>query len=382
VSRPRLHRALAAVLASIIAAFAASCLACPFCTAVKPSLSQRRESAAAVVLGESVSSSAKTSAFKVHRVLSGIAAAGERIVLPSDSAMKPGALALLFATASSQGGQALDWSSVEVNETSLIYFARAPGLRQPVPERLRYFAPFLEHADPLIAEDAYLEFGHAPFDKVAAAAGALSQPRLRSWIIDPNVPPARKGFYGLALGLASDAAQCRTNSALLERLIAGASDDFRAGFDGLLGGYLLLAGEPGLKQLDERYFANPRAADGDLRHALTAVRFYHEFGREIADDKLCAALRHVLARPEFADRVIVDLARWQDWGALGQVAALYDGAKAARPLNQAVVGYLLACPQPAARAELHRLRRLDPAGVAAAEQVLSTLGGGLGGSGQ
>ena len=28
---------------------------------------------------------------------------------------------------------------------------------------------------------------------------------LRRWLVDPQVPPARKGFYGLALGLATDA---------------------------------------------------------------------------------------------------------------------------------------------------------------------------------
>ena len=71
----------------------------------------------------------------------------------------------------------------------------------PAHERLRYFAEFLEHADPLVAEDAYLEFGHAPFDEVARMADLLPAAKLRAWLVDPGVPQTRKGFYGLAIGL-------------------------------------------------------------------------------------------------------------------------------------------------------------------------------------
>ena len=87
------------------------------------------------------------------------------------------------------------------------------------------------------------------------------------------------------------------------------------------------------------------------------------------------ALRHALARPEFAADVVTDLARWQDWSALSQVAGLYaKPAYGEAAVRRAIVGYLLACPEPAAAAELKRLRESDPAGVAAAEAILSRLG--------
>ncbi len=138
----------------------------------------------------------------------------------------------------------------------------------------------------------------------------------------------------------------------------------------------MLAGREGLDQLVTRYFANPAAPVGDLRHALTALRFYHEYGREIPLENQRAALRQTLVRPTLADQVIIDLARWSDWDALPAVAALYNrpGYESAGT-RRAIIGYLLACPRPEARQELARLRGIDPQGVGAAEQVLRELNG-------
>jgi hypothetical protein len=262
-----------------------------------------------------------------------------------------------------------------VNETSYAYFARAPLVRVPATERLPYFIPFLENADPTIAEDAYLEFGHAPFEDVAKIAARLPMAKIRGWLVDPAVPATRKGFYGLALGLAADAANRKENAELLRQQILAPEDDFRAGFDGILGGYLLLSGEAGLKLLETRYLANPQAADGDVRHTLTALRFYHEYGRQIPPARLQAALALLLARPEFAEPAIIDLARWQAWDRGDEVTRLYESPGFEAPATRrAIVGFLLASPRPQAAIDLARLRKLDAAGVADAEKVLSQTG--------
>ena len=71
------------------------------------------------------------------------------------------------------------------------------------------------------------------------------------------MPQDRKGFYGLALGLAKSDAERQASAAFLKRLILQPADDFRSGFDGLLGGYLLLTGTAGLDLIDERVFQQP-----------------------------------------------------------------------------------------------------------------------------
>jgi hypothetical protein len=178
----------------------------------------------------------------------------------------------------------------------------------------------------------------------------------------------------LVLGLAREDRDRTANADLLKSLIVADAGDFRAGFDGVLGGYLLLTGEQGLKLLEQRYFANPKAAVGDVRHAITALRFYHEYGREIPAEALGAVLAKALARPEFAEPAITDLARWQRWEFRDQIADLYDAATSTSEIRRAVVGYLHACPDPAAENRLAQIRAKDPLGVATAEEVLGKLG--------
>jgi len=353
---------------------AASALACPFCTAVAPSLAQWREQSAVVALAEVVASPAAGPAtLRLHRVLAGRENLGEldTLIAQLDAAVTPGGLVLLFGKTMAGDDKAISWHAVAVNEISYAYFSRAPSLKVPTAERLRYFGRFLEHADPLVAEDAYLEFGHAPFDQVAQAADSLSLVDLRRWLVDPKVPPHRKGFYGLAVGLRAQGPERAAAAEFLKSLVVQPEDDFRSGFDGVLGGYLVLAGEPGLELIESRYLANPQARDGDVRHALTALRFFHEYGQGIPTERLSKAVVRLLSREEFAEAAIVDLARWQAWDSLERVTAVYERPTSELRARRAVIGYLLACPRADASEALARLRKRDPRGVADAEQVLS-----------
>jgi hypothetical protein len=348
--------------------------ACPFCTALGPTLCQLREQASVVALAEVEHTvQGGMTRVRLHKAIEGaqLLNGHDSLQVMLDVTAKPGGLLLLFGdTQPSTPPAEWNWHAVPVNETSYAYLVRAPLSKTPLPERLRYFAPFLEHPDATIAKDAYLEFGHAPLDQIAKVADALSMPKLRGWLVDPRVPPERKGFYGLALGLASDADQQAANAEFLKQLIVAPDDDFRAGFDGILGGYLLLAEQSGLDLIDQRYLNNPTAADGDVRHALTAMRFYHEYGQVITPSCLRAALRHLLARPEFTANVITDLARWQDWDAKEMIAALYTNPRYRQEeTRRAIVGYLLTCPEPSAVELLSGLRKRDPLGVASAEQA-------------
>jgi hypothetical protein len=366
--------------------------ACPFCSVVEPTLSQRREAAEIVLVAELIGHEQGRAVFKRHLVLRGnehLPGNGE-LQVAAHVASKPGALCLLMAegasrTADNEVGQPFpssspaaagqwSWRIVPVTETSLAYFLRAPSLRVPAAERLKYFARYLEHADPLVAEDAYAEFGYAPFEDVAAARDALDSARLRRYLVDEAVPQRRKGLYALALGLEREAAQRQANLQLLHEQIVGDTDgDFRAGFDGVLAGYLLLSGVEGLALIEQRYFDNPQASAGDVRHAMAALRFHHAYADAIPRPRLCEALRRLLRRPEFAAAAIADLARFQDWVPLDAVAALFhDPAYRQADVLRAIVGYLHACPAPAAAEHLARLRAAEPRLVAEAERTLQS----------
>jgi hypothetical protein len=355
------------------AVIAGSASACPFCTAVAPSLAQLREQADIVLLAE-VLETGKPPLLRVHRTVKGKSPVSGDSPLRAtvDADLLQGTLALLFGSAN---GDAIRWHAVPANETVAGYFFASPSLRTPERERLPYFAGYLEHPEDAIAADAYNELGRAPFDVVSQLGDAAPSEKLRAWIVGPAVPPARKGLYGLLLGLAKDEAARRENARLLQKQIEAGASDFRAGFDGMIGGYLLLAGAPGLKLIESRLLSNPKAAVGDVRHAMTALRFYHEYGNQISSERLSSALALVLKRPEFAEAAITDLARWQAWKYCDEIAGLYHrrGFDSSE-LRRAIVGYLRTCPSACCGTALADLRQSDPTGVANAESILEKLG--------
>jgi hypothetical protein len=362
------------VVLFVVALSTANASACPFCTAVKSTLSQRREAATVVAIAECLESAPQQATFRVHELLKGEQVPTENLRISLDAQLKPGSLAILFGDGAPEN---LAWSCEPASELGLSYFVKAPTLRKPSAERLPYFVRFLEHADPLAAQDAFNEFGHAPYDAVQQVAELFPADQLRAWLADPGVRDERKGFYGLALGLAGRIKDRPAQEAFLRQQIEKPADDFRAGFDGILGGYLILAGEAGLEVVEQRILADPRARVGDVRHAMSSLRFYQEFGREIPTPRLARALRHVLGRPEFAAAAIIDLARWRDWNALPEVVALYGTDPLPEAATRrAIVGYLLNCPAPQASTELAKLRRKDPQGVAEAERAVPLSAGG------
>ena len=189
--------------------------------------------------------------------------------------------------------------------------------------------------------------------------------------IDCHALALCKGFYGLALAWADDEGQRRENYHFLRRLAERPADDLRAGFDGLLGGMLVAADAESLTWIERRILADAESADGDVRHAVAALRFYYTVAPQPMRPALRAALRHLLARAEFAAGAITDLARWQDWEIVDRVAPLYDGDGYPQPATRhAVVAYLSVCPRPAAGTKLERLRLADPVGVDQAEAYL------------
>jgi hypothetical protein len=126
-----------------------------------------------------------------------------------------------------------------------------------------------------------------------------------------------------------------------------------------------------LELIEQKYLADPLAASGDVRHAMTALRFYHEYGREIPGERVAAAMRRLLAREEFAPEAIVDLARWEDWESTPAVIALNRRLQSQNAaIRRAAIGFLTLSPMQQAADEIARLRQRYSAEVDEAKKRL------------
>ena len=136
----------------------------------------------------------------------------------------------------------------------------------------------------------------------------------------------------------------------------------KSGLDALIACYLTLKGESGLPLVEELFLANKKADYADTYSAIMAIRFHGSEGGVIEKKPLVASLHHMLQRPELADLVIPDLARWEDWDAMDKLMDLYKTAdEKSSWVRVPVVNYLRACPLPRAKEMLKECEKIDPA---------------------
>jgi hypothetical protein len=93
-----------------------------------------------------------------------------------------------------------------------------------------------------------------------------------------------------------------------------------------------------------------------------ALRFHGTEGGVIDKERVLTSMRLILNRPELADLVIPDLARWEDWSQIDKLAELFKTADDKSSwVRVPVINYLRACPLPEAEKQLDALKEIDPA---------------------
>jgi hypothetical protein len=234
------------------------------------------------------------------------------------------------------------------------YFTRAFAVAgKPGPDRAAFFAGFLEHADGEIAEDAYRQFAEISFEAVRAAKPSLNAGRLRAWLASEKVPAARKGLYGLLLGVAGNAQDASVFAAALPKVA-----DTTAAAAGVLAGWCL-AGGRWEAVLGEVVADRARAATC-RRGALPAVRFLWTQADEAGKGALRSVLRTALGDSELAPFAVDELARLQEDWTTAQVRRLWlDKSRRSPALKPAVLNFARSLPEPA-RAGLYTLVDENP----------------------
>lgn len=366
--------------------------ACPFCDAPSLTLVEQLSASQAAVLvqwaGGEVADREKsfsgTTHYEVLEIVSdesGELKKGQSIKLDRYRASQKGDLFVLLGTLTDDR---IEWGSpLEVTETSFNYMKQAPPQDAPTQERLAYFMKFLEYPDPLIATDAYSEFANAPYKDIVPLRKIMPREKIREWLTNPEEAPSRTtrtGLYGLLLGLSGN----EDDAEFMKSKILQETEDFRLGIDGVISGYLVLTKEEGLDIIDEHKLRSRDVPFSETFAAMQALRFMWTYGdNAIEAERLRKSMRILLDRPNLADLVIVDLARWDDWGVMDKLMALYDKEEYNVPsIKRAIVRFMLIAEKddatvaegvPAehvlkAKKNMELLREKDPKTVKAAER--------------
>jgi hypothetical protein len=200
----------------------------------------------------------------------------------------------------------------------------------------------------------------------------MNHDQLVSWIRNPDVPASRRRLYLTMLGVCGEP----EDIAMLEEMLQSNDRNMKAGLDAMIGCYLTLRGAEGMPLVEKLFLKDKSAEYAETYAAIMALRFHGSETDIIPRERILAALRLMLNRPELADLVIPDLARWEDWSVMPQLVQLFkDADEKSSWVRVPVINYLRACPKPEAANYVSELEKIDPAAVKRANTFFPFGGG-------
>lgn len=259
----------------------------------------------------------------------------------------------------------LVWSSpLALSEAAEKYVDELKKLPEDPVERLAFYQSYFEHADNLLARDSYDEFALAPYADVVRLKDRMDRKQLLAWVQDPSKSPDRKRLYYTMLGICGKP----EDGDLFEKMIQSEKQEDRAGLDALIAAYLTLKGEKGLPLISDKFFKDTKTPYADIYSAVMALRFHGTEIEVLKKESITKAMHQLLARPDLADLVIPDLARWGDWSQIDRLCELFEKANDDNMwVRVPVINYLRSCPLPVAQEKLIELEKIDPKAVSRAK---------------
>ena len=300
---------------------------CPFCSAASQTLRQEIMSMDAVAIGrleaDGRSDVDGTASFKIEKVLS-----GEKLIQINQaieaSYFGPGKSTKKFLLLGIDPTKLLWSSPLPLTADAESYVEAIRKLPESQVERLDFFQKYFEHADSLLARDSYDEFALAPYSDVVLLKDKMNREQLLNWVQDTSKSPDRKRLYFTMLAICGKP----EDADLFESMIRSSNPEARAGLDALLAAYLTLKGEKGVELIKKEFFDNKESQYADIYSAVMALRFHGTEANVLPKDAITGAMHRLLERPDLADLVIPDLARWNDWSRVDKVCELFEKATA------------------------------------------------------
>jgi hypothetical protein len=299
--------------------------------------------------------------FHITHVLRGDKALGDRkeIDIPRYLTTKPDdPQRWLFFCDVFMGNRIDPYRGVPVQHTDVVAYLQKALALDPMDRtaQLRFYFDYLEHPEPTIATDAFLEFAKATDPEIGKVAPSLRPERLRHWIGEKTTPAERLGMYAYLLGACGNA---EDGSKLRLMLFDEKDERVSMAYAGILSGYLHLEPREGWKLVNDALADGRRPLQQRLS-IVSSVRFSYGTQPEKYRAQALQAFRTMLVQGELADLAVEDLRKKQLWDLTGEVLALSGRKGFDAPIMQrALLRYALSCPRTNAVADFIVARRKE-----------------------
>ena len=374
----RLHQRILITLAAMVMVTAASAfyvIACPFCSAINMTFADQMKSNDIVVVArllevpdpiDDPDAELPKAKFEITNVLK-----GQEFV---EKGMEFRSLLVgRYPTGMNFLVMGVDpprvaWSTpMKANDRVVKYLDDIQTLPEKGADRLVFFQKYFEDEESVLAFDAYDEFAKAPYEDIIALKDRMERGKLVRWIKDPETSINRRRLYLTMLGVCGKSDDIK----MLEEFLKSGDRKKQAGLDAMIGCYLTLKGEDGLKLIEDTFLRDTDMEYVDTLAAVSALRFHGTETDKIPQEKIVSAVRLLLDRPQMADMIIPDLARWKDWSVMEKLVKMFkDANEETSWLRVPVISYLRACPKPKAKEYIAELKKIDSDAVRRADFFL------------
>jgi hypothetical protein len=231
--------------------------------------------------------------------------------------------------------------------------------------RMQFYFDHLASDDPVISQDAFLEFARCGDKEIGGVAKSLPAAKLRAMLLDPKTPPERLGLLAFLLGASGGD---RDAAPLLRKLFEQNGDRTATCLDGILSGYIQLEPRAGW-DLAASILADPKKPYTVRLAVANSVRFYQAWKPGECKKDILRCFLSMIADGEVADIAVEDLRQWKWWDLTKEILAQYGkSSHAGVMVKRGIVRYAVCCPDAAARQFVAAVRQRDPEMVREVEE--------------
>ena len=372
-------RSLLALLGALITV---PLLACPFCSTQGQTLLNEFNQANVVAFGtlknakrDPARPGTGTTEFDIENLIkpNPLLPKKETVTLPRYVPEVPGQPVkhLIFFEAYNGKLESYRGESVPANSKIGEYLEGAVKVREKsTAEKLAYFFPYLDNADPLISVDALMEFGNADYKDIRPFAENAPADVVAKWVADDRTPSNRLGLYGSLLGHCGKP----EHAELIRKVLADPKRRTTSGLDGVIAGLCMLDPKGGWAEV-EKIFRDTKE-DFLVRYAtLRAVAFFWEYRPDvISHETILRGMEILLDQGDIADLAMDNLRKWKQSQYTDRILGYYGKESHAVPIvERAMIRFALSQEKTSETAKkfLAEIRKTDADRVRDIEELLS-----------
>jgi hypothetical protein len=221
-------------------------------------------------------------------------------------------------------------------------------------DHVAFYLPYLEHAEPLLAETAYTEIARSPYEAMRTLKPALNANQIEGWLDDPRLS-ARGSLYTLMLGVAGGA---RATDRIDRQVTAAQRQRDVMNLPALLVADLELRGLARLDWIEKAYLTDKGRSPQEVQAALLALQVQGGADAAVPRERIVQSYRtFIRSRHPLAGYPAPVLLSWQAWDAVPDYVALLTSKAPQHPASAiAMLNYLDSSPRPEGKAAVAAYR--------------------------